>query len=377
VLRFEVTADTFATVREAIARLRRTSETRLGDDAALLAMARAVLGGPSDHGRASYQLSLSVCPECDRGLQRAAGQPVRVSAEVVEMARCEAQHLGPVASSANDNWANDGAADNGVDNCADDGADDWTGDANPSRPRAPTCPAHDAPVIAHTPVSRAQPQSTNDPGDPSSNAPVIAPSGVDPAHDASVVAHTPVNRAQPQSANAPGDPSGNVPVIARSRVDPAHDASVVAPTPVGRAQAQSANDPGGGQTNVHVGSVARHRTTQSVPPGLRRRVLARDHHVCQVPGCNNSLFLDLHHITPRVEGGANAGSNLISLCGVHHRAIHTGELIAGAPRPAPSRSGTPTEHPTATPSIQVPSTSTPKSSPRSATSALRSETPVR
>jgi hypothetical protein len=201
VLRFEVTAETFATVREAIAQLRRASAAHLGDDAALLAMARAVLGRSDDDGRASYQISLSVCPECDRGAQRAAGEPVVVNTEVVEMARCDAQHLGPVASSANDNWSN--------------GANE-------------------------------------------------------------------------------GTPSASL---------------------------------AGGQTHAHVGGQKGPRTTQSIPPGLRRRVLARDQHVCRVPGCGNAHFLDLHHVTPRAEGGGNTASNLISLCGVHHRAVHMGQLI--------------------------------------------------
>src|SRR5262245_17185989 len=46
VLRFEVTAETFALVREAMAELRRRSDAALSVDAALLKMARCVLGDP-------------------------------------------------------------------------------------------------------------------------------------------------------------------------------------------------------------------------------------------------------------------------------------------------------------------------------------------
>jgi hypothetical protein len=51
-----------------------------------------------------------------------------------------------------------------------------------------------------------------------------------------------------------------------------------------------------------------------------------------VPGCRNALYLDLHHLIPRAEGGPNVDENIITLCGVHHRAAHAGELlIEGSP----------------------------------------------
>ena len=55
-------------------------------------------------------------------------------------------------------------------------------------------------------------------------------------------------------------------------------------------------------------------------------MLRRDHQRCVVPGCRNALFLDLHHVEPRSEGGRNEADNMITLCGVHHRAAHRGEL---------------------------------------------------
>jgi len=95
VLRFEVAPDTFATFREATQQLRRRAGSHLDDDAVLLAMARHVLGGPGDEGRSSYQISLSVCPVCGGGAQTASGDLVPVDAAVLEMAACDAQHLGP------------------------------------------------------------------------------------------------------------------------------------------------------------------------------------------------------------------------------------------------------------------------------------------
>jgi 5-methylcytosine-specific restriction endonuclease McrA len=56
-------------------------------------MARHVLVGPRDEGRSSYQIALSVCPQCSSAHQAANGQLVPVDAEIVEMAECDGQHL--------------------------------------------------------------------------------------------------------------------------------------------------------------------------------------------------------------------------------------------------------------------------------------------
>jgi hypothetical protein len=61
VLRFEVSGEVLATFREALSQLRREAAGSLDDDAALLLMARQVLGGPVDEGRASYQVAMTVC----------------------------------------------------------------------------------------------------------------------------------------------------------------------------------------------------------------------------------------------------------------------------------------------------------------------------
>ncbi len=95
-LRFEVSAETLATFREAAARLRRGCDFKLDDDAVLPTMARHLLGGPTDEGRASYQISMSVCPHCDGAAQQACGELVDVSPEVAEMVKCDAQQIGEV-----------------------------------------------------------------------------------------------------------------------------------------------------------------------------------------------------------------------------------------------------------------------------------------
>jgi 5-methylcytosine-specific restriction endonuclease McrA len=65
-----------------------------------------------------------------------------------------------------------------------------------------------------------------------------------------------------------------------------------------------------------VASTVRRRATQTIPPALRRAVLQRDHGCCRVPGCKNTLYLDLHHIQLRSAGGRHVIENLISICGV-------------------------------------------------------------
>ena len=61
---------------------------------------------------------------------------------------------------------------------------------------------------------------------------------------------------------------------------------------------------------------------RSIPPATRRHVLVRDGGHCQVPGCRNRRYLDLHHILPRSRGGGHAPSNLVTVCSTHHELLH-------------------------------------------------------
>ncbi len=109
VLRFEVEPETFALFREAMTELRRRTGSILDDDSPLLSMARHVLGGPGDAGRASYQIALSVCAQCGSAEQQAGGGLVAVGTGVIEQARCDGQHLGYIAPpAANENAAMEG-----------------------------------------------------------------------------------------------------------------------------------------------------------------------------------------------------------------------------------------------------------------------------
>ncbi len=93
VLRFEVSAETLATFREAAAKLRRGCDFKLDDDAVLLTMARHLLGGPTDEGRSSYQVAMNICQRCGSGAQQGCGELIEVAPEVAEMVQCDAQHI--------------------------------------------------------------------------------------------------------------------------------------------------------------------------------------------------------------------------------------------------------------------------------------------
>ena len=92
-LHLNIRPETLALFREAADRLRREAGEVLDDDALLLAMARRILGGPEDPGRANYQVAVTVCSSCGQGSIDAAGEAIPVSPDIVSMANCDAQRL--------------------------------------------------------------------------------------------------------------------------------------------------------------------------------------------------------------------------------------------------------------------------------------------
>ena len=58
---------------------------------------------------------------------------------------------------------------------------------------------------------------------------------------------------------------------------------------------------------------------------IREYVLYRDNHKCQHCGKSNTI-LNIHHITPRADGGTNKPDNLITLCESCHNAYHKGKI---------------------------------------------------
>jgi hypothetical protein len=64
------------------------------------------------------------------------------------------------------------------------------------------------------------------------------------------------------------------------------------------------------------------RQTSTIPPRVRREVLARDRHQCRRKGCSHTRFLHLHHLVPRADGGTHKPENLVTLCGACHQLWH-------------------------------------------------------
>jgi len=59
---------------------------------------------------------------------------------------------------------------------------------------------------------------------------------------------------------------------------------------------------------------------------LRKQVLARDRHFCQVPGCSREAT-QTHHVEYRSAGGADEAWKLAGLCTAHHlHGVHLGYI---------------------------------------------------
>jgi hypothetical protein len=96
VLRLDLSGEVFATIREAMAKIRRDAGESLDDDTAVLLLCRQALEGPKDPGRSSYQIALTVCESCRRAKQQGRGELIEVGPEIVAMAECDGQHIGHV-----------------------------------------------------------------------------------------------------------------------------------------------------------------------------------------------------------------------------------------------------------------------------------------
>ena len=63
------------------------------------------------------------------------------------------------------------------------------------------------------------------------------------------------------------------------------------------------------------------RKTRNIPTALRRALLARDRG-CRFPGCDNTRYIDAHHVRHWAHGGETSLGNLVLLCRRHHRLVH-------------------------------------------------------
>ncbi len=99
VVRYVVSAETYAVLRQARAVLDAEHVTNLDDDEFIATLARGALdasspGEPS--GRARYQIAVTVCERCRQGWQEGGGATIAIGPEAVARAECDAQHVGSV-----------------------------------------------------------------------------------------------------------------------------------------------------------------------------------------------------------------------------------------------------------------------------------------
>jgi hypothetical protein len=99
VVRFELSAETFALLRQARTVLDDEHGTNLPDDAFIAALCSGVLdkapqAEPTD--RARFQIAVTVCERCHQGWQEGAGARIAIDAAAVDRALCDAQHIGSI-----------------------------------------------------------------------------------------------------------------------------------------------------------------------------------------------------------------------------------------------------------------------------------------
>ncbi len=101
VVRFELSAETFALMRQARVVLDDEHGSHLSDDEFMAALSNAVQGGSprtETTGRAKFQIAVTVCERCQQGWQDGAGTKIAIGPAAVERAECDAQHIGSIDS---------------------------------------------------------------------------------------------------------------------------------------------------------------------------------------------------------------------------------------------------------------------------------------
>ena len=99
VVRFELSASTFALLRQVRTVLDDEHGTNLPDDAFIATLCHTALEGAQateSTGRAKFQIAVTVCERCRQGWQDGAGARIAIQPEAVERAMCDAQHIGSI-----------------------------------------------------------------------------------------------------------------------------------------------------------------------------------------------------------------------------------------------------------------------------------------
>lgn len=69
-----------------------------------------------------------------------------------------------------------------------------------------------------------------------------------------------------------------------------------------------------------------HKNNRPIPKGTRDKVKHRSQNRCEYVDekgrCNRTTGLSIHHLKYRIDGGSNAMSNLLHVCGFHRRLLH-------------------------------------------------------
>ena len=105
VVRYELSAETFALLRQARTVLDDEHGESLPDDAFIGALCSAVLdSAPASEptGRAKFQIAVTVCQRCRQGWQEGAGAQITIGPSAVDRAMCDAQHIGSIDGAAPD-----------------------------------------------------------------------------------------------------------------------------------------------------------------------------------------------------------------------------------------------------------------------------------
>ncbi|MBC7975173.1 MAG: HNH endonuclease [Myxococcales bacterium] len=103
VVRLELSAETFALLRQARQVLDDEHGTRLSEDQLVAQLCGAVLDGAGpagSTGRAKFQVAVTVCERCQQGWQHGAGAKIPIGPAAVERVMCDAQHLGSIDGDA-------------------------------------------------------------------------------------------------------------------------------------------------------------------------------------------------------------------------------------------------------------------------------------
>jgi Domain of unknown function (DUF222)/RuvA, C-terminal domain/HNH endonuclease len=100
VLRLELRPETYARFRQARTMLCDDKQRHLDDDELIAALCDIALeptpSSGESHGRAKFQVSMTVCARCKQGWQHGGGALIPVDEVAVERASCDAQHIGSI-----------------------------------------------------------------------------------------------------------------------------------------------------------------------------------------------------------------------------------------------------------------------------------------